>query len=323
MYNSLLKRMISADSKTCYDASCKSVLASKSILAHILKATVRECQDLDVTYIRDFCIEKDIGVSAVPIHPHEGGFIHGLTHESSIPYEGVCYFDIHFSAVFPQNKKVYFDLEAQNQNPPYPVEKRGYYYLGRMISAQYETEFKGSHYELLKKVYSIWICINPSKEKQNTIVRYEEKAEFLKGYYEIKEDYDVVCTIVINLGKKGDKGNEGILKLLEVVLSNSRSIEEKVEIIEKEFHIELTEEEREEMQNMCNLGDAIEARGIEIGFERGIILGQKEGENQGKISAKLESIRNLQSSLNITIEEAMNLLKIPVNEQKNYLDKMQ
>lgn len=30
----------------------------------------------------------------------------------------------------------------------------------RMISAQYRTEFTNFHYENIKKVYSIWICMN-------------------------------------------------------------------------------------------------------------------------------------------------------------------
>ena len=300
MQNPLLNRLLTLAHKAQYDAACKSLLSSKSILAHILKATVKECEDLDIDYIRNCCIEKDIHVGIVPVHPYDNEFIQGLGQESNIYNEGICYFDIHFSAVFPENKKIYFNLEAQNQNPSYPIEKRGAYYLGRMVSAQYGTEFSHSHYEMLKKAYSIWICFNPPKRKRNTIVRYEEKAEFLKGHYEIsKDEYDMMCTVIINLGKEGEQGSEGILRLMEVLFSNTRKIEEKIEIIKNEFHIGLNQEEREMIEEMCNLSDMIEERGI--------------------IQARQEDIRNLQIKLNISIDEAMELLGIPINEQKNYI----
>ena len=50
--------------------------------------------------------------------------------------------------------------------------KRGIYYCSRMISGQYETAFTNSHYENIKKVYSIWICMNPPKNRENSITRY-------------------------------------------------------------------------------------------------------------------------------------------------------
>ena len=52
------------------------------------------------------------------------------------------------------------NVEAQNDfYPGYPLIKRGIYYCCRMISSQYGREFTGPHYEKIKKVYSIWICI--------------------------------------------------------------------------------------------------------------------------------------------------------------------
>ncbi len=53
--------------------------------------------------------------------------------------------------------RLIINIEAQNDfYPGYPLIKRGIYYCSRMISAQYGTEFKNSHYENIKKVYSIW-----------------------------------------------------------------------------------------------------------------------------------------------------------------------
>ena len=33
----------------------------------------------------------------------------------------------------------------------------------------YGTEFTNSHYENIKKVYNIWICMNPPKNRENSI----------------------------------------------------------------------------------------------------------------------------------------------------------
>ena len=65
--------------------------------------------------------------------------------------------------------------------PGYPWIKRGIYYCSRMIFSQYGTEFAESHYENIKKVYSIWICMNPPKSRENSITRYYIAKENLVG----------------------------------------------------------------------------------------------------------------------------------------------
>lgn len=50
-----------------------------------------------------------------------------------------------------------------------------------MISSQYSVEFTDNHYEQVKKVYSIWICANPPKYRENTINRYVIQEENLVG----------------------------------------------------------------------------------------------------------------------------------------------
>lgn len=93
--------------------------------------------------------------------------------------EGTVTFDIRFMALAPKSGELIsliINLEAQNDfYPGYPLIKRGIYYLSRMISAQYGTEFSESHYENVKKVYSIWICTNPPKNRENSITSYSFK----------------------------------------------------------------------------------------------------------------------------------------------------
>ncbi|MBS6520250.1 MAG: hypothetical protein KH359_06235 [Clostridiales bacterium] len=65
------------------------------------------------------------------------------------------------------------NLEAQRDFcPKYSIVTRGIYYGARMISSQKGTEFSGSNYDEIKKVYSIWICMNVPRYIGNTILEY-------------------------------------------------------------------------------------------------------------------------------------------------------
>lgn len=129
------------------------------------------------------------------------------------------------------------NVEAQNNfYPGYPIIKRGIYYCSRMISSQYGVEFTESHYEKIKKVYSIFICVNPPKYRENTINRYVIREENLIGNVaEKKENYDLLTAIMICLGHSGDDKYAGILKLLDVLLSSEREPEEKREFYKMTF----------------------------------------------------------------------------------------
>ena len=108
----------------------------------------------------------------------------------------------------------------------------------RLISAQYGTEFANSHYEDIKKVYSIWICMNPPKNRENSITRYHIVEENLVGdVKERKADYDLMAAVMVCLGKEGEPGT-GLLKLLNVLLSTQTSSQDKCQILEKIFILE-------------------------------------------------------------------------------------
>ena len=96
------------------------------------------------------------------------------------------------------------NVEAPNDfHPGYPIVKRGVYYCSRMISAQYGTILTDSHYEKLRKVYSIWICMSPPQTRKNTIIEYLLKEERIVGnVYEDLEHYDLISIILICLGEE-------------------------------------------------------------------------------------------------------------------------
>ena len=78
-----------------------------------------------------------------------------------------------------------------------------------------------------------------------------------------------------------------------------------------ERFVQLLEAEGGKPKDMCEVLDRAEARGE----ERGIAIGEAKGIEQ----TRLENIKNVMEGLKFTAQQAMNLLKIPVEEQSKYL----
>lgn len=98
--------------------------------------------------------------------------VQGMGNEDISQNEGTVYYDVRFNAIAPsteelENIRLIINAEAQNRfKLKYPLTKRAVYYGSRLISAQHGTVFTKSDYQKLRKVYSIWICVNPAKKVQ-------------------------------------------------------------------------------------------------------------------------------------------------------------
>ena len=97
------------------------------------------------------------------------------------------------------------NVEAQNDfYPGYPIVKRNLYYCCRLVSSQYGTEFTNSHYEKIKKVYSIFICMNPPNYRKNTINQYSIQEEFnIKMTQELEREVSEMCNLSEGVEQKG------------------------------------------------------------------------------------------------------------------------
>ena len=143
-----------------------------------------------------------------------------------------------------------------------------------MLSSQYGTEFTAPQYSKIKKVYSIWLCKN----------------------------------VMVCLSGENEEADDGILKLLEVLLSSEKEADEKKKILQEEFLIEMDRTFESEVQLMCNLSKDIEEKGIQKGMQKGI----QEG--------VILSLRNLMKSMKWTKEQAMEALGIPESEREQYIE---
>lgn len=314
------------DDSAGYDAACKRVLSERSILARIMKACLEEYKDCPVREIEEKYIEGQPQISAIPVLPDEGGgIINGMDTEDKSVHEGTVTFDIRFRAIVPDTEErigIIINLEAQTDfYPGYPMIKRAIYYCGRMISSQYGREFTGSHYEKLKKVCSIWICTDPPKYRGNTITRYRLAEEYLAG--EAKEplrNYDMISVVMICLGGPEGENYDGILRMLDVLLSGEIGAKEKRKILQDDYDIEMTRRMETEVSDMCDLSRGVMEKAMEKGIEKGMEKGLAKGRSEGITSGILSSIRNLMETLGLSVDQAMAALKIPETERERYLE---
>ena len=157
------------------------------------------------------------------------------------------------------------------------------YYGCRMISSQYGTEFVEPHYENIKKVYSIWVCMNPPKNRENTIVRYGIREEAMIGAAnELLSDYDLMTVIMVCLGSGKEKNDNGILRLLSVLFSSEMATVEKKQVLSEDYQIKMSRTIESEVSKMCNLSEGVYERGLEKGILQGIARGREEGIARGR-----------------------------------------
>ena len=287
------------------DEACCRLVANKVILARLLQAVVQEYQDCSVAELEHNYLEGEPAIlsSAVDQDALDPGRIKGETTVDKSQTEGTIAYDILFSAYSPKRKQdsqVIINVESQNQwNPGYSLTKRAAYYAARMLSRQKGTVFTGSDYGKLQKVYTIWICLEPPKKKQDTITVFSMEPEHLVGNAEYgKMNYDMATVIMVCLGET-ERREKDILRLLGVLLSPEIHPGTKKKILEQEYGIPMTVEMEKEAETMCDYGRGIArkyaekglAEGLEKGIAEGLEKGMQEGMQKGRAEGRNEGIQ--------------------------------
>lgn len=261
--------------QAAYDEKAKTLLAYKPILANILVRSVEEFYGMEPSGVEKL-IEGEPYVGCVSVeegftnteekHEENGILVRGLNTENKVNNEGVAFFDVLFYVNTPDGRrKIIINVEAQQKEPEaYDVEMRGIFYAAREISSQKERDFVGSKYNDIKKVYSIWICMNTKEQTLNHIHLANKN---LLGVSRWKANYELLNVVIIRLTKElVDRTQENELhRLLGAIFLPSVDEEEKLAIMEEEYHMDVSDRIREEMQSMCNLSQGI----FESGFEEG------------------------------------------------------
>ncbi len=278
----LAQAIEAANVSSSYDTNVKFLLADKQILARILKYAVREFMDMAVEDIMaSMGADIEIGTRPLDAGLSNIGRVNEGSTEDNIPGEGKIFFDIRFTAYHKKTEmKFLINLEAQRSSDPgklgYHLENRIIFYLARMISAQKQTEFYHSDYDNLKKVRSIWLCLDNS-EDGDSIEEISLNRNTVFGNKENPYDIDLMRGIIINVrnGEIIKDSQNTLISMLEKLLSDT-GVEEKKRVLTEEYGMIMTTELEGRMQTMCNWSEAIMERAMEKGMEKGIEKGIKK-----------------------------------------------
>ncbi len=311
MNTELKSAVMATDRDAQYDNSAKCLIAHKIILARILVKTVEEFKGMDPLEVAAL-IEGLPYISAVPVEPGLTNAVHfqngqrlvGFNTENQELNEGLVRFDIVFYVRMKDGlSQIIINVEAQKDEPgEYEILNRAVFYVSRLISSQKERDFENSSYDDIKCVYSIWICMNM---EENTMSHIHLTKEDLIGSYEWKGNLDLLNIIMIGLAKELPEHDETyeLHRLLGALLSRELTVDEKLDIIGKEYDIPLEENFRKDMSTMCNLSQGVK--------EEGIAIGRAEGE-AGLIAKMYKnglSIELIASATDKTIEEVKTIIE--------------
>ena len=192
-------------------------------------------------------------------------YIKGKNAESKSPTEGLVTFDIIFDAFVPtdgEKAKFIINVEPQKttQNIHYKLMKRAVYYAARLISSQKEKEFHGDDFNNLKKIFSIWVCMDVQNYRADSIQEYRLTEKVLHGkFHDELKNYDLITIIILNLGKNST--THKLLDLLHLIFMELKTSEEKEKILREEYDLEISEDMKEELEKMGGLMEPLPKSG--------------------------------------------------------------
>lgn len=268
-----------ADEDAQYDEKAKRLLGNKIILAHILVKTVDEFQGMNPEDVVS-CIEGEPFISVVPVEPgltniekeKNGQRIVGLNTENEEINEGLIRFDIIFYVRMKDGiSQVIVNLEAQKDEPTsYHILNRAVFYVSRLVSSQKERDFVKTNYNDIKRVFSIWVCMNMD---ENSMAYVHLAKDDLLGSYQWKGGLDLLNIVLIGIANELPEHDDKyeLHRLLSTLLSMELSAREKLGIMESEYSIAVDDRIREDVSAMCNLSQGIRENATDNAVEEIII----------------------------------------------------
>ena len=252
-----------ANDRAQYDERAKRLLGHKSILAHILVDTVEEFKGMNPRDVVKY-IEGEPMIGVVPTEPGltntnvDGKRLVGMNTENTEINEGTINFDIVFYVRMKDGlSQIIVNVEAQKDMPAeYHILNRAIFYACRLVSSQKERDFVNKKYDDIKRVYTIWICMNMPEDSTDYYYLANKK---VLGNCIWEGKQDMLNIVLIGLAKELPRQDEKheLHRLLGALLSKNLTQSEKLNIIEKEYDIPLEEDLRKDVSVMCNLSQGI------------------------------------------------------------------
>ena len=293
-----------ADEDAQYDEKAKRLLGNKIILAHILVKTVDEFQGMNPEDVVSY-IEGEPFISVVPVEPgltnaekeKNGQRIVGLNTENAEINAGLIRFDIIFYVRMKDGiSQVIVNVEAQKDEPTsYHILNRAVFYVSRLVSSQKERDFVKTNYNDIKRVFSIWVCMNMD---ENSMAYVHLAKDDLLGSYQWKGGLDLLNIVLIGIANELPEHDDKyeLHRLLSTLLSMELSVDEKLGIMESEYSIAVDDRIREDVSAMCNLSQGIREKATDNALTGVIMNMHKKGYTSEQIAEIVEkSVREVEA----------------------------
>ena len=237
-----------------------------------------------------------------------GQRITGLNTENQEHAEGLVRFDIVFYVRMKDGlSQIIINVEAQkDESQRYGILNRAVFYVSRLISSQKERDFENTEYDDIKRVYSIWVCMNM---EENSLSHIHLVKDDLVGYHDWRGKLDLFNIVMIGLAKKLPKQGEQyeLHRLLGALFAEGLTAGERLNIIKEEYDIPIEQTIEQEVDVMCNLSQGIKEAGIAEGRVEGraeeiIETGYEFGLSEQDI------LERLQKKLSISLQKAQEYL---------------
>ena len=272
-----------------YDNQAKRLLADPQVLTRILKGTIEEFSEMSLEDI-GHAIKGTIEISDSFKDKLAMSSVDEKKQESYIPDEGEIVFDIKCRAVLPEEMvDIIINVEAQKSSKEtvlrYPLDKRIIYYLSRLVSEQKDTYFFNSDYGRIKKVTSIWICMDAAADKDSiNEICFTQKSLF--GEPVELNNLNLMRAYIISIRKDDnpEKSKNNLIAMLEVLFGSDKKEIKKKRLVD-EHQMIMTTEFESEVNDMCNLSQVVK--------EKGIAEGRAEGRAEGATKERLRTINKM------------------------------
>ena len=152
--------------------------------------------------------------------------------------EGLIRFDIIFYVRMKDGiSQVIVNVEAQKDEPSgYHILNRAVFYVSRLVSSQKERDFIKTNYNDIKRVFSIWVCMNMDEHSMDYVHLTDDK---LLGTHQWQGGLDLLNIVLIGISDKIPEHDDKyeLHRLLGTLFSMELTIDEKLGIIETEYSI--------------------------------------------------------------------------------------
>ena len=287
---------------TTQDNVIKMLFTHKQIVAIMLRECLPEFNGVPLNFITEKCLD---GLEDADY------LIGDKTHGNAGIDMDIC---IH--ARLPKDMDsqvgVIINIEVQqNFHPGYDIIKRGIYYGCSLIAMEKETVFADSDYDNLKKVYSIWICLDVPLDKANTIIRYGMAelcpTDVTHGVHRIGAPYDLLEVMMVCLNDKYENGGEGVIDMLRTLFSQRLSKEEKQKLLKEKYSITFTQEK----QMKFDYYEYVKETNLKIGEEKGFQLGEIQTRKTVVTNMLLQgkSEKDIQATLGLNASQVRELIR--------------